>query len=651
MARFKLRIAGADSNDPAEYDRLCALAKRTGFQAIACGCLAELTDEQMVDKNDPWLSFPVMNSGIFKVVETQLVNGIFSKAHMEKNAALLKEKSKILARHGMKGVSSFLEPQFLPESFYAKHPHLRGARCDNPCLSLSNYYSPCLDQPEILDHYREAVRKLLEIAPELMALSFWTNDSGAGICWCTGLYPGPNGPRFCKDVSMGKRIEGWMKACLAGARDAGHQIEMIFTPVHFGRAEKYDTIDNLPRGAHIAVDYGQDAGGAPNIPFFGKESRELITACRKRRRPAVVGLDPAQSGWLMAPVMQMPIPYYGLEAMREAYSAGAEIVSVGGLAAAEYGVESVPTMVILEGLKRPLKSALDADRIVAKIAKAHVGARLAPALVTAWRHVDYATRICPHNADTNHMLYPAYSLHGGRWLVRPIVPAPKLLTAQERAYYEDEFQQSLSEEKKLSFFIGEGQMNYKLDEFKWLVALLEEMMQYLDRAVSALEAAMSLAGEGGEKDRFILQYRRVRALRAVWRTMKNVYLCGSIVEYFSGPRKDEYWNVIRRDESFKMPATYRRLFLEGVDDEITNCREIAALLAEPGPGVIATTEMGSTWTYGPDLPALLEKKISIMEAHKKNIDVLFPNCPPETFTDPTYEWADKRRGQDASWRN
>lgn len=41
---------------------------------------------------------------------------------------------------------------------------------------------------------------------------------------------------------------------------------------------------------------------------------------------------------------------------------------------------------------------------------------------------------------------------------------------------------------------------------------------------------------------------------------------------------------------------------------------------------------------------MLETKIRLMETHKKDIDVLFPNCPPETFADPTYEWADKTTG-------
>ena len=47
-----------------------------------------------------------------------------------------------------------------------------------------------------------------------------------------------------------------------------------------------------------------------------------------------------------------------------------------------------------------------------------------------------------------------------------------------------------------------------------------------------------------------------------------------------------------------------------------------------------------------NLPEQLAKKMSIMEAHKGDIDLLFPNCPPETFTDPTYEWADTTTDDD-----
>ena len=145
-------------NDLAQYDRLARLVKSKGFKYMAAARLRRLTQEQIYDEKDFWLRWTIQSPGLMKIVETALINGIFSKAHIEKNAALVREKSKILARHGLKGVVDLLEPQILPESFYEKHPNLRGARCDNPCYARNPYYSPCVDQQEVLDHYREAVQ-------------------------------------------------------------------------------------------------------------------------------------------------------------------------------------------------------------------------------------------------------------------------------------------------------------------------------------------------------------------------------------------------------------------------------------------------------------------------------------------------------------
>ena len=284
---------------------------------------------------------------------------------------------------------------------------------------------------------------------------------------------------------------------------------------------------------------------------------------------------------------------------------------------------------------------------MAAIAEKIVGAALAPALVSAWRDVDHAVRIWPNNADTNHMLYPKYSVIGDRWLVRPLVPAPQLLAENEKAYYSKHrhVARSLTKEKLDSFFIAEGTQNYHIPEYKWLVAAYDEMMEYMDRAMRTLEDAMPKAPKSDAEKRFRLQWLRVKAARAIWRNQRNVLRCGSTIEFFTGEKKEEYWHVIRKDESFLEPATYRRLFLEAVDDEIANCREIIALLGEKDATLFSTGDEQS-FVLPRNLGEQLEKKISIMEAHKKDIDVLFPNCPPETFADPTYEWADRTTDAD-----
>lgn len=634
MARFKTRIAAADSNDLTAYDRMAALAKRAGFEMMTCGALAELTLDQLYDPDDAWLQFVIINSGMMKFTETSVVSGVLSKAHIEKNAALLAEKSKILARRGLKGVFNCLEPLILPEWFYKKNPELRGPACYNPCLALKRYYSPCLDRPEILAHYREGIRRLLEIAPALGAFSMYTNDSGAGICWCTGLYPGPNGPQDCKDTAMGVRIGNWLQSMLDGADDAGKEFQVIFNPVHFSKGEIYDTIKHLPKRSHLTFVLGD---WAANDPFLESHIRDYIDESRRRRRGAILNLDPAMA-YPLGPLTETPIPFSILQSLHEAAGTAVDGISISGLGSPVEGVDTAGTMAIMAGLARPPKSTAEIGNMVSRIAKAQVGARLAPTLLGAWRDVDYALRLWPNIADTNHMLLPFYSFMGDRWVVRPIVPAPERLTEDEAQYLSGR-----NRGKTNSFIEAESMRNYHVEEMKWPVALYNLVMGYMNHAVEGMEAVFAKLDKESEdmKARFMRHYRRVAMLRAVWRTQRNVMRAASIIEYFTGEKKDEYWHVIRRDESFLMPATYRRLFLEAMDDEAANCREMIKLMRESDVPLIATGDVEAVYVLPHNLPEQLEKKIAVMEAHKGDIDILFPNCPPETFSDPTYEWADK----------
>jgi len=638
MAKYRLRVGGGGSSDPAILDRNAASAKRRGFDVIGLSCLAEHTQDQIGDGSDSWVKFTAGCPGIMKLVETDLVNGVLSRAHIEKNAALITEQSSVVARHGMRGAIGLLEPMWLPGWFYKEHPGIRGARCDNPCLSLARYYSPCVDNPEVLAHYRQAVRKLLELAPALGVIYIGTNDSGAGICWCSGLYPGPNGNAQCQNIPMGTRVGKWLSAMLAGAKDAGKTIEIAFVPVHFSRPETFDTVARLPKHAHICV----GSGNFPNIPFVTTDARRVIQEANRLKKGVALGIDPTLVGWLMEPATEVPAPYFMLDVWREIGAMKADIISVGGIGDDVYGTDTIPTAAMLAGFKRPPKSNAQIDAVVSRIARKHVGPKLAPVLVSAWRDVDHALRLWPNNADTNHHLYPKYSVIADRWLVRPLVPAPHLLSDEDKAYFSTHRHRGrmLTKDQVDSFFIAESTQNYEIPEMKWLVAIYDEMMDYTSRAVRDMEAALPAIADETLRKRFKLQLDRIMVTRAIWRTQRNVLRCGSTIEFFTGPRKEQYWHVIRKDESFLEPPTYRRLFLEAVDDEIANCRDMIRLMAESEVTLISTGDEQS-FVLPKNLPQLLENKIRLMEAHKKDIDVLFPNCLPETFADPTYTWADK----------
>lgn len=628
MAKFRIRIASADSRDIAQYDKLAAVVKRAGFQAMSCGSLAELTQDQMADKQDSWVRFTAMNAGVTKFVETSLVNGVISKSHIEKNAALLAEKSKVLARHGLKGYFYALEPQWLPESFYARQPEVRGPRVDHPGVARSKYYAPCLDRPEVLAHYREATRKLLELAPELAVFSIWTNDSGGGICWCTGLYSGRNGPEYCREVPFAERIRKWLRAILAGAADAGRQIEAFLRPVHFSPDETYTTLGKLPARTRFVA----GTGAHPNEPFIEARARKLIQAAKDARRPAVMSLDPMLS-YPLGPIVEAPVPFFVFDLFRAAAACGAEGVIAGGVTPERGGADTMPTLAVTAALARPPKSNETIEKAVLKVAKAQVGQRLAGALTSAWRDVDYALRIWPLMSDPEHMLYPFYSTMGARWIVRPIVPVPERLTEQDKAYFSQHRHGGRDPRTENKWFMSESRDVYAIEEYKWVFQAYGVMLAYLERALSGLEAALAGTGESAEKANLAGHYRRIAILRAVWRTTRNVFQCGSIIEHFTSPRRAEFE---------ERAPTFRRVFLEGIEDEIANSRETVRLIRESPEPLIATGEVESSFVLPRNLAEQIEKKIALMESHRADIDVLFPNCPPEVLKDETYEETDKK---------
>jgi len=645
---YRFMVGGGDSNDLETYDRLAARAVEMGFNCMPLGCLAEVTLAQMeMDREDMWLHFPAGCPSIMKVVETSLVNGILPADHMRKNAELAARKSEILARHGLKGVVNFLEPMILPESFYQEHPATRGARCDQPAVALTDYYAPCVDNEEVLAHFREAVRKFLEIAPQAGVFTIGTNDSGAGVCWCTGLYPGPNGPAHCKDVTMGERIGRWFEAILEGAGDAGREIDVFFNHLHFSRGETRETLEELGEHAGLSI-RGTEW---PNVPELEEESRYLVNRSSELGRDSLISVDPAVLGWKFTPLTGTPFIHFNFDVMRTVARSGATGIAVGGIGPEIHGALTPTTAAILSGLHDPPETDGEIAERVVEIARAHAPADAVEALVTAWRAADRAVRLWPSYADTNHKLNAQYSILGDRWLVRPIVPDPAKLSADEKAWWEKFRARPRDPKDEGSFFLSEGVRNYRVGEFRWLAPIYENIMAYMDEAVNVLrEAGAPLGADYPEAKRFDLQYRRIAMLRAFLRTQRNVLRAGSIIEYFTGAEKEMFFNPRRIEDTRGTPESYRRVFLETLDDEIENCRDMIALLEESDVPLVATGEVETRFTLPPDLTGMLRKKIAAMEAHKGDIDALFPGVGPDPFKPPDYVWADVNKDREREKR-
>ncbi len=86
---------------------------------------------------------------------------------------ILEERCKILRKHGLKAAFSTFEPQMLPEKVFTDHPLWRGARVDHPMRSTLARFAPTIDNPEVLELYRESVSMLIKRCPEIELLDYY----------------------------------------------------------------------------------------------------------------------------------------------------------------------------------------------------------------------------------------------------------------------------------------------------------------------------------------------------------------------------------------------------------------------------------------------------------------------------------------------
>ena len=269
-AESKLIVA-MGAPDLAAFERNAKLAKDLGATHVV------ITDNlppalwEFDPPGDPYPAWFVYRPDFLKIFPPKEVQPYVNMEYAEKVAQLLEARCRVLRQLGLKAYWAANEPQVMPEAFFTAYPLLRGPRVDQPNRSRVARFAPCVDQPETLRLYREAMQNLLQRCPEVEIFNFLTTDSGSGFCWSPGLYPGINGPSDCKDRPMAERVASFLLNLQQAARDAGHNIEVCLNEVQPRQwmlrsfASPRDIVKLLPRG--LAVD---NMEGPDGRPFLGR---------------------------------------------------------------------------------------------------------------------------------------------------------------------------------------------------------------------------------------------------------------------------------------------------------------------------------------------------------------------------------------------
>ena len=406
-----------------------------------------------LDLNDPYPNWSMGNAMLFKIAVPDALRTWIPTEYAKRATDLITGRGEILRKLGLKASYSGADPMWLPDGVYAAHPDWRGPRVQYVARAKRDYWAPCVDRPEVLAMYRRAVAEVCRMAP-FEEFSFLTNDSGAGICWHPRLaeYAGINGPEWCKDRPLAGRVQGFMAALQAGARDADLEADIRIA------------------GQALAALPTRDAGGRSLFPIVG-----------------------------------IPQPF--------AFAEQLEDVFAGPQADWRFTIPSVSSFssfdLVREFRKKPAKGVVARVEALSTVAAHEAGAEAGPSLLRAWESIGRAVDSIRQIAAGGPILVLG-SVHQ-RWLVRPLVPFPLQLKPQEKDYYRKFQFQAQTEEQAANLMDCQSTYIVYGAAGTWLAGrLFAEAIRNLEAARDALRAG--LAGAGPARDNFTALDFRLQAL-------------------------------------------------------------------------------------------------------------------------------------------
>jgi hypothetical protein len=532
---------------------------------------------------DPYPNWGMLLTNLFKIIVPNKLREFLPVEYAQRNLELLKERGKILEKYGLKAALVLVEPFYLPESVYQAHPSWRGPRCDHPRRSKYMYYCPCIDNEEVREMYTEAMEKLCRHI-NIGYIRLYTNDSGGGLCWSSGLYNGANGPAACRDIGLPERILGLFDAFEKGASKAGRNIMLEITS-NIGFKENEHTMDAMwPLLKDNQIVNGKNNKGQQTVSHIVPELYETVR------------------------------PFYGLPLMAD---------FANQLELAYFSDSSIVDVQILEGysqeycnylelfLKNPVSGFAGKIALMSSLAESICGAGKAERLVNAWFHADEAI----HRLKALYMdcIVMMGHLHQ-RWINRPLVPFPHELNADEKDYYRKFIFQATTETQ------ADDLMNFQGMDFIRGFTATRIARHSVTKAVSLLctatEEMKSL--EHGGMD---IVVKRMSAFTCMMKTFMHVAMYQEVLD------RTDYGSVPQFVTRWPYSADERLLSLDRIcRDEIDNTYELISILGNHANAFLPVAqrpEDEDATVLGPDITAQMHKKIQTMFTHMRDVDRLY----------------------------
>lgn len=568
----------------AEFREFATEARALGATHVYISDLPKSTWLWDLDRSDPYPNWGMLMSTVFKVVVPPELAAFLPADYARRNMEIIRQRGAVLRELGLKAAFSGKEPAYLPETVFKAHPDWRGPRCEHPRRSRHAYYSLCSDRPEVLAMYRRAVAEICRAAP-VELFTFLTNDSGSGLCWSVSLYPGQNGPAWCRERPYADRVVGFLSAIQDGARDAGLEAEASFNygSGYISQAEIASVIPCLRPGQAI-----------------NGKAKDGLT-------PLITAGCTFYDSWTN-PVIGVP-QVFRFAGQLEA-AAGDERAHLNLVFCEPRSPELFALLREFE--RRPFGGPLGRVQAIHAVAAQFAGGENAEALTAAWEKIDRAVGFVRSTGGDPIMLVGTINQ---RWLTRPLVPFPMELKPEEKDYYRKfQFQANTEEE-------AADLMN--LQGFELINGFSGSLLasNLLNQAIASLESALRdlavLRDKVADKAYADGLSSRLRVLRCVYRNARNTIQYQDILDRTDTehPPKEENIYPMEGDQKLREIQNVTR-------DEIDNANELASLLENATIPLVEVAPLAAEediFLIGPDIIGQLRKKVEIMLRHQLEV--------------------------------
>jgi hypothetical protein len=595
---FIVRNAVRDVGEFKQLADAVAPLKRIGEVQVDIGVLADKAWHHIPPGGSPWHEFGLYNTALYNFYPDAKIAPHIPAEWVAKNRELLLAKAAILRQHGLSAALTSNDTHYMPESFFREYPQLRGPRVDHPRRTRAEAFSWCVDRPEVLAMIESMMTTMIRNVPEIKTIFAQNNDSGAGLCWASGQYAGPNGPAFCRNRTTGMRLRDLMQAMQRGANKAGGDITIRLAGT-FDEAEEREFQPLLPKNAYLSRPYTRRTPpeGDQTIVWTGTMIHDSY------------------------PVLGLLDVVYLLEALEKTHNSNIKtVVLTVGQPWYFRQNDSIPVIrklveVVEAYYAAPYSGPAGRRALIEKLAARWAGEQNKVALADALIQMHEAFRI-QHEAVPGYDFYhfEGYMPVSSRFLTRPLLIRPSLLSKEEEAYflphvfavYESEAREDYQDSYET---VLQGPPSWDFPAVRDFLRLAAQSADSLD-ALQAAPEQQWLRDSAISMRLWAAEYRGIHNFHFAQeiRNRHKAELSGPVrippMESDAGDPDNLRWHKIQRDE-------------------FDNTNEIIALLKAGGLKNFAYSKdkkHEDTFLLGPDFLSQMQTKADLMRQHWRDVD-------------------------------